>query len=785
MTKAVVHGNFAIEFFDPDVANWNRWLKRFEDAVAVFKVADSQRVAYFLHFIGPTSFDLICDKLAPEDPYKQPYKVLTEKLAEFYSPAPLEIAENFRFHQRKQQEGETVEQFVAALQKLSIHCNFGAYLTTVLRNHVVFGLRSKRIQSRLLEMRDLTFEKAVETAVSMELSEKDVNQLQSQMQLGLSPVDYVNQKETSASRKNKTGFAKKFRREKTNATANTPNTAAKSERNTTTRAGNLGGNVTCYRCGGKHLASKCTLNKETVCRCCGVKGHLQRVCMRRSKATMNSLGEILCIQSEHQEHRGKFFATVIVNEIPVHFEIDSGAAVTIVSKRFVGEHFPDVLLKRSKLQLITFCKTTIPVVGYVEVQVAYKNYKKILHMYVSDTERDPLLGREWIRQLDVQLINTVFTLAASTENELNAILQQYTKSLDPVDTSIKTIQARFILKEDTRPVFLKSRKVPFKLMPMVEQEIERLVAEGILEKTNTSTWAMPIVPVLKKDNTVRLCGDFSVTLNKHLIVDEHPLPTIDELFYSLAGGEKFSKIDLKQAYLQMQVHANERELLTLNTHKGLYKCSRLMYGVASAPAIWQREIENVLAGIPGVSVFLDDIKVTGPNDQVHLERLKEVLTRLGNYNIRINVDKSEFLQSSIHYCGYYIDKTGVHKEKTKMEAIERMPRPTNVSELRAFLGMINYYGRFIRNLRTILTPLHTLLQKNEGKEVPFLWTSACDKAFLIAKKAFMSNEVLAFYNPKLPLIVACDASSYGVGAVLSQKQEDGTEYASCNTLRSP
>ncbi|RLU16162.1 hypothetical protein DMN91_011922 [Ooceraea biroi] len=586
MTEAVVHGNFAIEIFDPAVTTWNRWLQRFEGAVTVFKVADTQKVAYFLHFIGPASFDLICDKLAPADPYKQPYTILTDKLAEFYSPIPLEIAENFRFHQRKQQEGETVQQFVATLQKLSLYCNFGSYLQTALRNHMVFGLRSKRIQSRLLEMRNLTFEKAVETAVSMELSEKDANQLQA---IVPTSVDYVNQKEAGISRKNNIGSQKKkFRREKPNFT----NATAKFKRNTAHAAvqlGNLSGNVTCYRCGGKHLASNCTLNRETVCLSCGGKGHIQRVCMKKSKASVNPLSEILCVQGEHQEYRGKYYTTMIVDKVPVRFEIDSGAAVTIISRKFLRTSFPDVLLKLSDLRLITFCKTTIPVCGYVEVQVHYNGREKKLHMYVSETDRDPLLGREWIQQLKVQLADTAFTLNTFSLDEINAILREYEQMLDLCDTSIKDVQARFTLKENTRPVFLKARKVPFKLMPMVEKEINRLVTE----------------------------------------VDEHPLPTIDELFYSLSGGQKFSKIDLKQAYLQMQVHPDDQEFLTLNTHK-------------------------------------DDIRVTGPNDRVHLERLKE---------------------DSICYCGYRIDKVGIHKEDAKMEAIEQMPRPTNISELRAFLGM--------------------------------------------------------------------------------------------------
>jgi len=117
-----------------------------------------------------------------------------------------------------------------------------------------------------------------------------------------------------------------------------------------------------------------------------------------------------------------------------------------------------------------------------------------------------------------------------------------------------------------------------------------------------------------------------------------------------------------------------------------------MYGIASAPAIWQREIENILQDIPEVSVFLDDIKITGPDDETHLHRLKQVLLRLADRNIRINEGKSEFFKNSIYYCGYKVDKYGIHKTIEKMQAIERMPRPRNVAKLRSFLGMINYYG---------------------------------------------------------------------------------------------
>ncbi|XP_077255624.1 uncharacterized protein LOC143893776 [Temnothorax americanus] len=134
---------------------------------------------YLLHFIGSTAFDVICNKLAPTDPYTVSFNTLVDNLTEFYAPVPLEIAENFRFYQRKQSDGESIKDFVAALHKLSVHCNFGPYLKTALRNQFVFGLASHRAQSRLLEMKDLTFDKAVQVATAMELSEKDAQQLQS------------------------------------------------------------------------------------------------------------------------------------------------------------------------------------------------------------------------------------------------------------------------------------------------------------------------------------------------------------------------------------------------------------------------------------------------------------------------------------------------------------------------------------------------------------------------------------------------------------------------------
>lgn len=173
-------------------------------------------------------------------------------------------------------------------------------------------------------------------------------------------------------------------------------------------------------------------------------------------------------------------------------------------------------------------------------------------MYVSKIEREPLLGREWIRQLQliqwVNSINTAQVTQDGTQVKVKKLIQSYRESLDPVSTKIRGLQASLTMKENVNPVFLKARTVPFKLLHLVEQELQTLVKDGVLEKVNTSRWATSIVPVLKKNNRVRLCGDFSVTINPNLLIDEHPLPTTDELFASMAGGTKFTKIDSKPIY---------------------------------------------------------------------------------------------------------------------------------------------------------------------------------------------------------------------------------------------
>ncbi|KMQ86353.1 hypothetical protein RF55_14672 [Lasius niger] len=551
--------------------------------------------------------------------------------------------------------------------------------------------------------------------------------------------------------------------------------------NNSTRFNSSKGNsktVKCFRCGKGHFASQCTLSRDVRCSGCGGSGHLVKVCFKK-KESANHLDEVL--QLEHTDQRDKFFCTLSVNNKRIRFEVDSGSAVTIMNREQVRALFPGSTVFETNLSLVAYCKTIVKIFGYILVEVQCNQTRKKLNIYLTELKKEPLLGREWIRQLKCQsgvpdflgcnALESINSTTRDVTTQLQSILREYEKLCAPTLAKITGIQARLTMKPNATPAFLKARSVPFKLIPLLEKELDELVQAGILTKVENSEWATPIVPVLKANGTIRVCGDYKSTINSKLLIDEHPLPTTNELFAKLAGGIRFSKIDLRQAYLQLEIHPEDSKLLTLNTHKGLYAVNRLMYGIASAPAIWQRTLEQILQDIPGVAIFLDDIVITAHSDCEHLRRLHMVLGRLHKHNVRINLEKSRFFTHEVQYCGYVLRKDGIHKEPSKMEAISQMPRPQNVSDVRAFIGMINYYSKFIRNLSSILQPLNMLLHKNTR----FEWTRKQEVAFIKAKEAFMSNQVLAHFDPKLPIVLATDASPYGVGAVLSHAYPDGTE----------
>ena len=353
-----------------------------------------------------------------------------------------------------------------------------------------------------------------------------------------------------------------------------------------------------------------------------------------------------------------------------------------------------------------------------------------------------------------------------SNNNLDSIVDEFPSLFDTSSVgNLKDVQVSIDIVEDAVPKYCKARSIPFALKEKVDTELDRLVKEKIIEPIKYSKWAAPVVPVLKPNKTVRLCGDYRLTCNKVLLIDKYPLPKVEELFGHLAGGKYFSKLDMSQAYMQLCLDEASKDLTTINTHRGLFRYNRLCFGIASAPGIFQRTIESVLGRIPGVAIFLDDILISGKSKREHQEKVRMVLAKLQNAGLKLSKEKCTWFTEQVEYLGYRIDASGIHPTNEKLKAIADAPAPKDVSQLKSYLGLLNFYRKFIPKAATLLEPLHSLLRSN----VKWKWEKVHQESFENSKSALLNSTLLVHYDPTLPISVSADSSSYGIGAVLSHR----------------
>lgn len=739
-----------IREFRPGMDKWRDW-QEILDSHFIESGIEEERIktSSLLKAVGLEAYGLLRELCFPELPAKKKYKELCDMLNQHYSPPVIIFRERRNFWDAKKGDNETVSIWYARVKKLAMECRFGPQLEKFVLNKFVTGFSGKIFERLCEEDEYLSLELALKKALTVEA--KIYAQQSSKDDVNYVAGKFVREHKMHDAKNNKKKYDKKLKQQK------------------------------CSHCGWRNHASEKCKYKNCVCHKCHKVGHLASICnsakinevqvlnannSNNSDFELDDSYSVFSVTSEFSA--APFKLDVEINNIKINFVVDTGAACSLMSAETFQKYFAKNILKSSAKKLYAYGGDVINIIGEFIAMVKFRNKSKTIPFVVTNTCSAPILGRDFMVKFDVGLSN-INSIKDVNEGVLN-IKKRFVNVFNE-DLGLYTGgTVKLSIGKDVKPVFCKPRPIPLAWRSEIEKQLKDLVGKGVLVPVDNSEWGTPLVPIVKPNGQIRLCGDYKSTINKYLDEVKYPLPLIDELFASLRG-KLFTKLDLSNAYNQLVLDESSQLLCAWSTHMGIFKMTRLPFGVKPAASIFQKTIENVLRGIPNVINYLDDIIITGQDFEGHIKTIEVVLTKLESVGLKLNGTKCEFFKDKVSYLGFNIDRTGLSMNKERISSVLEAPVPENVSEVRAFVGMLNYYSKFIPSFASKMSPLYELLRK----DVRFKWTVKCQEAFDALKEEVTSDKVLVHFNPKVPIVLSTDASNSAVAGILSHVGADGTK----------
>jgi hypothetical protein len=314
----------------------------------------------------------------------------------------------------------------------------------------------------------------------------------------------------------------------------------------------------------------------------------------------------------------------------------------------------------------------------------------------------------------------------------------------------------------------------YPMSPNEQEELNGFIKENLQKgyiRPSKSPIASPVFFIKKKDGKLRLVQDYR-KLNEWTIKNRYPLPLVSDIVGRLRGAKYFTKFDVRWGYHNVRIKEGDEWKAAFATNTGLYEPLVMLFGLTNSPATFQALMNSIFADLIAegkVAVYLDDILIFSATIEEHRQVVQEVLKRLEQYDLYLRPEKCEFEQQEIEYLGLIIGGSEVKMDPSKVAAVKDWKTPTNLREVRGFIGFANFYRRFIKDFAKITRPLHDLTKKN----TPFEWSTRQQEAFDTLREAFISSPVLALWDPELPTRIEVDASGYATGGVLSQQHTDG------------
>ena len=457
----------------------------------------------------------------------------------------------------------------------------------------------------------------------------------------------------------------------------------------------------------------------------------------------------------------------------VDFEIDTGATCNIIHVSTVKKIGLSHLVRNTTAQVRGIHNVVRKGFGEMFVACKYRDQVYECRFVVLDGKKQlNVLGRHDCIRLGLIARVGAAVEATSSDHKCNSDVDAIrtsrieTEFADVLGDEIGCISGEFDIKlnDNVTPIVHPPRSVPAPIRESVKAELERLEGAGIISKvTEPTEWVSSMVVARKKNGKVRICIDPS-DLNKSIKREHFPMNTIEDIATRLNGSKVFSTLDANSGYFQLQLSQQSSLLTTFNSPFGRFKYLRMPMGLKCSAEIFQREMCRIFSDLPGVEIVVDDILVHGKDAAEHDSRLRKVLQRCRDANLKLNAAKSKIGCSEVIYVGHRLTGDGLLPAPERIKSISSLGNPKDHDELGTFLGMVAYVAKFIPNVSALCEPLRVLHKSDE-----WYWSSIESNVVQIIKEELTSDRVLKYYDVAQPITVSVDASQKGLGVAVLQK----------------